>query len=255
MPNLRSRIGAVRRYLWCSRYSRVMPLGNRGPIVSFSFDDFPRSALTKGASIIERYGGRATYYVAMGLMDKNNNLGEQFGSADLSSLIERGHEVGNHTYRHLSAQETPFYMFKQDVDRCEQALRESTTIGSSKNFAYPYGEVTLRAKKHLGPQMLSCRGTCSGFNGPQVDLNLLRANSLYGGMEAAETARQLILENENRKSWLIFCSHDVADKPSSFGCTPALLEAIVSFAAGRGTKMMRIGDVVTELYSPSQIGN
>lgn len=255
MLNLRSRIGAVRRYLWCSCYSRVIPLGNRGPIVTFSFDDFPRNALTNGGPIIERYGGRATYYVAMGLIDKNNNLGEQFRTADLSSLIERGHEVANHTFSHLSAQKAPFQMFKRDVDHGEQALRESIAIGPSNNFAYPYGEVTLSAKKHLGPQMLSCRGTCSGFNGPQVDLNLLHANSLYGGMDAADTAKELILENESRKTWLIFYSHDVTDKPSRFGCTPALLEAVVSFAAERGAKIMRVADVVAELYSTNQIGN
>jgi len=59
---------------------------------------------------------------------------------------------------------------------------------------------TLAAKRRLGPQMQSCRGTCGGLNGPQVDLNLLRANNLYGDIAAAEAAKQLILENESRKN-------------------------------------------------------
>jgi len=232
-----------------------MPLGNGGPIVTFSFDDFPKSALTNGASIIERYGGRATYYVAMGLMDQENNLGEQFHAADLVSLIERGHEVANHTFSHCSAQQTPFQLFKRDVYRCEQALRESIAGAPSNNFAYPYGEVTLAAKRRLGPQMQSCRGTCGGLNGPQVDLNLLRANNLYGDIAAAEAAKQLILENESRKTWLIFYSHDVAERPSCFGCTPSLLEAVASFAAERGTRMMTVADVVAELYSTGEISS
>jgi hypothetical protein len=70
---------------------------------------------------------------------------------------------------------------------------------------------------------------------------------LYGDIEKADAARQLILENENRRSWLIFYSHDVADKPSRFGCTPALLESVVSFAAERGTRVMTVADVVSEL--------
>jgi peptidoglycan/xylan/chitin deacetylase (PgdA/CDA1 family) len=247
MPSLRSRIGAVRRQIWCSVCSRLVPLGNRGPIVTFSFDDFPRTALTNGASIIERHGGRATYYVAMGLMGKENDLGKQFCGADLENLIERGHELASHTFSHLSAQRSALGEFRRDVDRGEHAIRESIAVGPSNNFAYPYGEVTLRAKKQLGPCMRSCRGTCSGFNGPQVDLNLLRSNSLYGDIEKADAARQLILENENRRSWLIFYSHDVADKPSRFGCTPALLESVVSFAAERGTRVMTVADVVTEL--------
>jgi peptidoglycan/xylan/chitin deacetylase (PgdA/CDA1 family) len=247
MRSLRSWTGAVRRQIWCSFCSRLVPLGNRGPIVTFSFDDFPRTALTNGASIIERYGGRATYYVAMGLLGKENDVGRQFCGADLENLIERGHELASHTFSHLSAQRTALGKFRRDVDHGEHAIRESIAVGPSNNFAYPYGEVTLRAKSQLGPCMRSCRGTCSGFNGPQVDLNLLRSNSLYGDIEKADAARQLILENENRRSWLIFYSHDVADKPSRFGCTPALLESVVSFAAERGTRVMTVAEVVTEL--------
>jgi len=82
MLNLRSRIGAARRYLWCSCHGARCRSVTAGPIVTFSFDDFPKSALTKWCVIIERYGGRATYYVAMGLMDQENNLGEQFHAAD-----------------------------------------------------------------------------------------------------------------------------------------------------------------------------
>jgi peptidoglycan/xylan/chitin deacetylase (PgdA/CDA1 family) len=247
MSSLRSRIGAVRRHIWCSFHSRLVPLKDRGPIVTFSFDDFPRTALTNGASIVERYGGRATYYVAMGLMGKQNDLGEQFCSADLRFLVDRGHEVASHTFSHLSAQHSSFEVFRKDVDRGEQAIRESVAVGPSNNFAYPYGEVTLTAKKRLGPQMRSCRGTCGGFNGPQVDLNLLRANSLYGDIDQVDAAKQLILENESRKSWLIFYSHDVVSEPSPFGCTPALLESVVSFAAERGGRMMTIADVIRQL--------
>jgi peptidoglycan/xylan/chitin deacetylase (PgdA/CDA1 family) len=243
----------MRRRMWCTFHSRLVPLRDRGPIVTFSFDDFPRSALTNGASIVERYGGRATYYVAMGLMGKKNDLGEQFSNTDLEQLVERGHEVASHTFSHLSAQHSPIEVFRRDVDRGEQAIRESIAAGPSNNFAYPYGEVTLTAKKQLGPRMRSCRGTCGGFNGPQVDLNLLRANSLYGDLDQLDAAKELILENESRKSWLIFYSHDVVEQPSPFGCTPALLEAVVSFLAERAAKMITVADVVRELSSTIQI--
>jgi peptidoglycan/xylan/chitin deacetylase (PgdA/CDA1 family) len=124
MGSLRSRIGAVRRYTWCSFQRRPVPLGNRGPIVTFSFDDFPRSALTNGADIVERFGALATYYVAMGLMGTTNDLGEQFRCADLHSLVERGHEVASHTFSHFSAQRTPFGVFKQDVDPERRRFRK-----------------------------------------------------------------------------------------------------------------------------------
>src|SRR5262245_52879038 len=36
-------------------------------VVSFTFDDFPRSAARVGAEVVEAHAARATYYVSMGL--------------------------------------------------------------------------------------------------------------------------------------------------------------------------------------------
>ncbi len=231
----------------CSFHKRTVALGDLGPIVTFTFDDFPRSALAIGGDIVERYGGRATYYVAMGLMGASNDLGEQFRRADLHSLVERGHELANHSFSHLSVRKSPFKKFLMDLDQCDRTIRENIAVNVTRNFAYPYGEVTLAAKRRLGPRMASCRGTCGGFNGPDVDLNLLRANRLYGDIDQFEVAKHLILENKKRRSWLIFYSHDVASNPSSFGCTPTLLEEVVSLAANHGARLATVADVVANL--------
>jgi peptidoglycan/xylan/chitin deacetylase (PgdA/CDA1 family) len=183
----------------------------------------------------------------MGLMGTSNELGEQCCSGDLHSAVERGHEVANHSFSHLSARKTALKEFIEDVDRCEREIRESIAVNTSKNFAYPYGEVTLSVKRTLGSRMGSCRGTCGGFNGPDVDLNLLRANRLYGGCDQADAAKHLILENERRRSWLIFYTHDVNSRPSRFGCTPELLEDVVSFAADHCVGVLRVADVVTKI--------
>jgi peptidoglycan/xylan/chitin deacetylase (PgdA/CDA1 family) len=183
----------------------------------------------------------------MGLMGTRNDLGEQFSYADLHSLLERGHELASHSFSHLSARRSAPKGFLRDVEQCEKAIQESISARPSKNFAYPYGEVTLTLKKQLGSRMDSCRGTCGGLNGPDVDLNLLRANRLYGGVDQSETAKQLILENERRRSWLVFYTHDVDSNPSPFGCTPELLEEVVSFAANHNTRMATVAEVVTEI--------
>src|ERR1039458_8022744 len=247
--SLRSAVSKARSDIYCSFYRRTVALGNLGPIITFTFDDFPRSALTNGGAIIERFGGRATYYVAMGLMGTSNSMGKQFVHRDVKSLIEKGHEVASHTYDHLSARKTPVETFLRNVQHCEEAIRKNSGIDPSRNFAYPYGEVTLKTKKLLGPHMKSSRGTIRGFNGPEVDLNLLRANCLYGGTDQSDTAKKLIVENGERRSWLIFYSHDVADHASAFGCTPGLLEEVVSFAADRGMRIMTVADVVSEICS------
>jgi peptidoglycan/xylan/chitin deacetylase (PgdA/CDA1 family) len=245
--SLRSQLGRIRRGILNARHRRVVPLGDLGPIVTFTFDDFPRTALTVGAPILERYGARATYYVAMSLMNKSNNLGEHFRYEDLISVMTRGYEIASHTFSHLSARDTAYDDFVRDLARGESALLETLGIHSSYNFAYPYGEATLEAKKKIGARLLSSRGTCGGVNGPEVDLNLLRANSLYGDASRVHAAQQLILENQAKKSWLIFYTHDVTGKPSSYGCTPELLEAVCSFAALHGARFMTVAEVVSQL--------
>jgi peptidoglycan/xylan/chitin deacetylase (PgdA/CDA1 family) len=41
---------------------------NREPMISFTFDDFPRSALHVAGRILEDHGIAGTYYVSLGLM-------------------------------------------------------------------------------------------------------------------------------------------------------------------------------------------
>jgi peptidoglycan/xylan/chitin deacetylase (PgdA/CDA1 family) len=244
---LRSRFGNLRRKILSGFYRRVVPLGSHGPIITFCFDDFPRTALTTGADLLEAVGARATYYVAMSLMNTTNNLGEQFCDEDLLSVVERGHELASHTFSHLSARQVGYEAFHGDVDKGERAIQERMRLSTSGNFAYPFGEVTLGVKKRLGSHFTSCRGTYGGVNGPDVDLNLLRANSLYGDLDRAEAAKRLVLENEARNGWLIFYSHDVTTKPSPYGCTPQLLADVCSFAASRDARFMTVAQVMKVL--------
>ena len=67
-----------------------------------------------------------------------------------------------------------------------------------------------------------------------MDLNLFRANSVYGDAGRLWAAGVLLLENEQRQGWLIFYTHDVRSEPSPFGCTPKLLEKAVSLVVKRG---------------------
>jgi peptidoglycan/xylan/chitin deacetylase (PgdA/CDA1 family) len=247
MTALRKLAGALRRRLLTGFYRRPVDLNGLGPIVTFSFDDFPRTALTSGAEILEKYGARGTYYVAMSLMGVKNNLGEQFYADDMKELVARGHEIGSHTYNHLSARNVSLKRFEQDVILGEHSIAQAIEAGPKGNFAYPYGEATIVTKKHIGPAMLCCRGTCPGINGPEVDLNLLRANSLYGGMERAEQAISLLEENRLKKGWLIFYSHDVRETPSPFGCTPELLDTVCSTAVAKQMRFMPVSQVMKEL--------
>jgi hypothetical protein len=113
--------------------------------------------------------------------------------------------------------------------------------------------VTVAGKRMVGQEVCSARGAWGGCNGPEIDLNLLRANKLYGGMEQLTRIQQLILENERRQGWLIFYTHDVQPTPSPYGCDPELLKSVVAFAAPHAARILPVKDVVAEfMAAPAQ---
>lgn len=240
------RLAFVRYQVLGRLYQRLVPLGERGPIVSFSFDDFPRTAYSVGGGILEGLGVRGTYYAAVGLMNSSNELGEQSRPDDLRSLLESGHELASHTFAHISCHAVSIAAFLAEVNRGQDALAEMTGVRPS-GFAYPFGDVTLQAKKTLGPKLTSSRGIFPGFNGPAVDLNLLRANRLYGDRKNLPKAEKLITENARRKSWLIFFTHDIRPQPSPWGCTPELFESVAGFAVRSGSRILTIQEALTQM--------
>lgn len=216
-------------------------------MVSFSFDDFPRTAYFVGGAILKDLGVRATYYAAVGLMGTTNERGEHFSPEDLRGLVQDGHELANHTFSHISSRSVPHSVYSRDFKRGRQALAEIAGVADSGNFAYPFGDVTLETKRALGPETCSSRSIFPGFNGPEVDLNLLRANRLYGDFGEFRRSRELILENKRRRGWLIFYSHDVRPSPSRYGCTPELLESTASFALKQGCQVLSVIEALAEL--------
>src|SRR5215469_15892880 len=58
--------------------SRRVSLAWPGGVVSFTFDDFPKSALATGGAILERYRARGTYYASLKLAGAETVLGPMF---------------------------------------------------------------------------------------------------------------------------------------------------------------------------------
>ncbi len=244
---IKAQLGVMQQKVLSVVYRRQAPLAPRGPIVSFTFDDFPRSALNVGGRILSAHGVRATYYTAIGLMNTVNHLGDQFRREDLDVLLRDGHELASHTFGHVSCRKVSSATFEDEVERGRRAIEELTGRSDFGNFAFPFGAVTIAGKKIASQHLSSSRSIWGGVNGPDVDLNLLRANSLYGDIEKCAEVRELILENERRRGWLIFYSHDVSPTPSRYGCSPELLEYAVSFVSQRCARILTVAEVVAEL--------
>ena len=104
---------------------RPFRMRNQQPLISFTFDDFPRSALFNGGAALERYGAVGTYYSALGLMGKNAPTGEMFRREDLQHLLQRGHELGCHTFGHCHSYDTPAHDFEHSIIYNRRGLKRS----------------------------------------------------------------------------------------------------------------------------------
>jgi peptidoglycan/xylan/chitin deacetylase (PgdA/CDA1 family) len=217
-----------------------------GGVVSFTFDDFPRSAWINGGAILEQYDRRGTYYAAMGLAGTDSNLGKMFEPDDLRAAHIRGHEIACHTYSHRDCCHASPAEIAAEIERNSGAV--APAIGEEKldNFAYPFGGVSLTAKSVLAGRFASCRGTGRGINRGTVDLADLLSSSIYSRDFDRDRLCQLIDDAQATNGWVIFYTHDVAEAPSPFGCTPAQLQSIVAYAA-ENAPVLPVRDVLIRL--------
>jgi peptidoglycan/xylan/chitin deacetylase (PgdA/CDA1 family) len=217
-----------------------------GGVMSFTFDDFPRSAWLNGGAILERYDRRGTYYAAMGMASTENNLGRMFEPDDLRAAHAQGHEIACHTYSHRDCCHASPAEIAAEIERNAVALAPILGGTPLDNFAYPFGGVSLTAKNALGGRFASCRGTGRGINRGTVDLADLFSTSIYSHDFDRDKLCQLIDDAQATNGWVIFYTHDVAEAPSSFGCTPAQFQSIVAYAA-ENAPVLPVRDVLAGL--------
>ena len=208
------------------------------PVVSFTFDDFPRSAFTNGGSILRGFGAHGTYYACMGWMGRPGFFGKQ----DLMELIAQGHELGCHTYSHSRAREGLSYRFRKDIQRNSAALSQIVPNASFNSFSYPGGQSNIPTRLMAVKRFESCRGNTPGVCEGKIDLSYLSANKIYHEKFNRKSIENLIKQAAEANGWLIFYTHDVSEEPSRFGCTPDELRAVLEMAIKGGAEVLTVQD-------------
>lgn len=220
-------------------------------IVSFTFDDFPRSAALNGAQVLEDHGARGTYYVASGMARQTNVMGEMFGPEDLVTLSRNGHEIGGHTHLHLDCSRvTPAQVVEELKLNCD-TLRAYGLKRPVTQFAWPYGETDVDAKRALIGKVESARGILPGINRKGADLMQLRAFELSPDEATLVRAETAIREAAKSGGWVILFTHDVRAKPSAFGTRPEVLSALAKLAHERGAAILPVSEALAEIRSPA----
>lgn len=241
----RSLKGKLRRRYAKLVHRRPARLALERPMLTFAFDDPPKTAADAGAAILEARGLRGTYFVAAGLAGQDSPFGLYAADDDTKRLHAAGHEIACHTYSHLDCGKAAGPAVLADVEKNAQALDDMGITAST--FAFPYGDVSPGAKAAIGGRFRLLRALHHGVIETGTDLNQAPAVGVEGP-DGEMTALHWMREAARRHAWLILFTHDVKKNPSPFGCTPAALERLADAAVAMGF------DVVTAAEGTRRLG-
>jgi hypothetical protein len=225
------------------------------PLISFTFDDFPESALLAGGAILNRFGLAGTYYASFGLMGKDSPSGRIFGPDHLKILAEQGHELGCHTFSHCHSWDTDSEAFESSIIENRRALTDLLPGAEFKTFSYPISPPRPLTKARISKHFQCCRGSGQTHNSGTTDLNQLSGYFLEKSRHSLKAVEEQVNRNRQSRGWLIFATHDIADHPSPWGCKPEFFQDVVQCAIDSGAGITPVSDaleVIEETTAPKR---
>ncbi len=222
---------------------KICKIKNIDAVISFTFDDFSRSSYLVGGEILNRYGFKATYYTSFGLMGKKLPVGEGFIEKDIIGILRDGHELGCHTYNHDESWETDKEQYNKSILLNRKKLNEKFPNTTFKTFSYPIANPHPKIKEIAGSYYNCCRGGGQTFNRIKIDTNLLKSYFIdKKNRNDIREIKTLINETINKKAWLIVSTHDIADKPSDFGCSVRYFEELVRYVHKSNISVLTVAE-------------
>ena len=231
---------------WLAKHTLKRPLHLSGPqgVVSFTFDDAPRSACITGREILEHAGCHGSYYLAGGLLSQEE-LGRPCHTPDdVRALVSAGHHVGCHTWGHQRCDLMSGQDMTAEIQRNREFLTDFGVPIDDRHFCYPLGGYHLKSKQLVSQNYSSGRVNFGGLQVGVADLSALRAQSLYERLLNLQSLPALMGQVASQKGWLILYTHDVEDSPSHYGCTPRLLRSAVQHALKSGCKVLPVNEAI-----------
>ncbi|MGH1421214.1 MAG: polysaccharide deacetylase family protein [Hyphomonas sp.] len=209
-------------------------------MVSFCFDDFPKSAATFGASILEEQNLRGTFFPCASYAGQTVDGVRQFDTEDLMKLSEAGHEIGCHTADHARLPELSVAEMRKQFDD-NAGYFKSLGLPAAQVHAYPFGDVSPRVKRCASQRFPVSRGAWAGVNAKKTDRALLKCVSLEAHILKERPIEYWITAAKNQQAWVIFLTHDIQVDHSYFGVSPKNFEATVAAVVDSGMQVLPIG--------------
>lgn len=226
---------------------RPISLAPGRTIASITFDDFPKSAWSRGGAVLARHGVRGTYYTAGGFCGRAMDGILYYDEQDLRELLAAGHEIGCHGYGHQPTPDLASTALAEDARRNSEFLRPF--IGQAVSYAFPFGAVSRRTKRFYAPRFASLRGVHPGVNQGRVDLAQLSTISLESRLFCEAAVDTAIARVKAAGGWLVFHTHDVDDAPSPYGTTPQQLDWTVARVKAAGIDFLPMREAQEKLLS------
>lgn len=217
------------------------------PMISFTFDDFPISALTVGGGILSEVGVSGTYYTSFGLVGTQAPTGRIFQESDLALLQSQRQELGCHTYAHLHAWDTSAADFEKSILENRERLKTLLPELQFTSLSYPISCPNPGVKRVCEKYFDACRGGGQTWNVGTVDLNHLKSFFLEQAGLDLRAVESMIEECVAARGWLIFSTHDVDPSPTRYGVPPNFFKSVVESAIRSGAAVVPVGIALERL--------
>lgn len=218
------------------------------PAVSFTFDSFAKSAVRHGAGLLERVGGRGTFYASAAFAAQTTQYGAMFDADDVARLLAAGHEIGCGGFSQPDPTLVSADEIFADMVRNAEALAGLGLPDRLVSFAYPFGAATTDLKRALPTRFTTARTIEPGMMHGRTDLAQLPANALCGA-DAQPRALRLLEHARRRSGWVIFHVHDVGMRPTAWGAATATLERVILAAHASGMEIAPVRDVAARILA------
>lgn len=212
------------------------------PLVSFSFDDAPKSAISIGASMLETAGVRGTFYLTGSHCGQSFEGVEQYSTDDVKLLNKNGHEIACHSFGHGRFRQRSTSEINQDLGH-NHAFFHNILGANNQNldsFAYPYGEFDSQSRELVAERFLCGRGVYRGVNCGTMDFANLRTTPLEKRRFSTKYLQTHLTKAIKQNGWIIFFTHDIADDCTNYGSTPEILQETIDAVNAQGIEIVTV---------------
>ena len=210
------------------------------PVISFSFDDFPKSAVEIGATELEAHNFLGTFYPAAALCDTQDEGIEYYSLQDVKDLAARGHEIGCHSYSHVNLIRLSEDDVAANLKKNQAFFGKALEKHELSSFAYPLGAVSPMVKKVAQMTYPICRGAWDKLNIGKIDMSLLGITALEPVHLPLETLPALLETARETNAWIVFMVHDIQENYSNCGTTPEHYRQVVEMVAKSGIEVLPV---------------